>query len=643
MSSPSTASSACADPGAAFEADLPAAERHALGAHYTSTPDILKIVGPTITQPWQRRIDAARTTHEFEALHAELLNFHVLDPACGCGNFLVVAYRELLSLELQLLTRLGLLTPSIRLAQLHGLDIDPRAVELARATLRRLRKDPRDDSDPDIVATDALFSAWPEVSAIIGNPPFLDARRLAAERPDLDMAALRRAFPGVPGRADLCVYFFRKAHDHLRDGQRAGLVGTNTIRQNYSREGGLDHIINNHGTITNAVASQVWAGDAAVHVSIVNWIKAAHDGPCELTTQHGDASNSPRRTLTVRRISSSLSADTDVSSARPLAINARPFCFEGIQPGHRGFRLTAAERRALFHPDIVSPYMTGDDLLSGNFNDSPEYLIDFADRPLAEAQRYPELLAHLERTVLPDWRTNAAEEFRRTNRPTGEHQNRLQTWWQLKRPRPRLQHALLKMPRYIACSRVTKRPIFAFLDSFIKPDSSLTVFAAADDYTFGVLQSSIHWAWFQARCSTLKRDHRYTSNTVFDSFPWPQSPSPSIVKDIADAAVTLRATREHLMRANAWNLRALHRTLETSPALPLRSAQQALDVAVRAAYGIEEDEDTLTALLVRNHDLAGREADGQPITGPGLPSINKNAAQFITGDRIEISARPCVP
>jgi hypothetical protein len=61
MSSPSTASSACADPGAAHEASLPAAERHALGAHYTSTPDILKIVGPTIVQPWQRRIDAART------------------------------------------------------------------------------------------------------------------------------------------------------------------------------------------------------------------------------------------------------------------------------------------------------------------------------------------------------------------------------------------------------------------------------------------------------------------------------------------------------------------------------------------------------------------------------------------------------
>jgi hypothetical protein len=266
----------------------------------------------------------------------------------------------------------------------------------------------------------------------------------------------------------------------------------------------------------------------------------------------------------------------------------------------------------------------------------PEYLIDFADRTLAEAQRYPALLAHLERTVLPDWRANAEQEFRRTNRPTGEHQNRLQTWWQLKRPRPQLQLQLSKIPRYIACSRVTKRPIFAFLDSLIKPDSSLTVFAAADDYTFGVLQSSVHWAWFQARCSTLKRDHRYTSNTVFDSFPWPQSPSLKIIKTIADAAVALRATRDHLMRTNAWTLRTLHKLLETTPDLPLHAAQQALDAAVRAAYGIAEHDDILAALLAQNHELARREANDRPLTAPGLPPIFNSVDSFITGDRIEI-------
>lgn len=85
---------------------------------------------------------------------------------------------------------------------------------------------------------------------------------------------LRERYPGVPGRADYCVYWFRRAHDHLPKGGRAGLVGTNTIRQNDSREGGLDYIVAGGGTIIEAVSTQVWSGDAAVHVSIVNWVKA---------------------------------------------------------------------------------------------------------------------------------------------------------------------------------------------------------------------------------------------------------------------------------------------------------------------------------------------------------------------------------
>ena len=629
------------DLAARFEQSLDPGERHALGAHFTGEPDILKIVGPTIERPWRARIDAAPIA-ELSTLHAELLKFHVLDPACGCGNFLLVAYQALLRLESRLLARLGVPhTSRISLAQLHGIDINPDAARLARKLLHLARPaDSRDTGDPEIVVADALLCAWPEVSAIVGNPPFLDARKLTRERPDLDMGALRRAFPGVPGRADLCAYFFNKTHEHLREGQRAGLVGTNTIRQNYSREGSLDHILANGGTITDAVATQVWPSDAVVHVSIVNWIKGAYTGPCELATQLGDACTSPWRTQTVARISSSLTT-TDIATARPLASSRRPFCFEGIQPGHRGFRLTAAEYRRLRAEDlrideVVAPYMNGDDLLSDNFKDAPEYLIDLADWSLDEVTRiHPTLLAHLERTVLPDWRRNAEAERRNTDRPTGEHQNRLTRWWQLKRPRPVLQETLRGLTRYIACSRVTRRPIFAFIDSIIKPDSSLTVFAAADDYSFGVLQSSLHWAWFQARCSTLKGDARYTSNTVFDTFPWPQSPTPDLIRAVAHAAVELRQTRMRLMQQHGWSLRDLYRALETGAADPLRGAQDALDVAVRAAHGMPAD-DPLQFLLALNHALADRE-NTDPIQGPGLPHAS---AAFVTADRITIRDAP---
>lgn len=616
---------------AAYEASLAIADRHALGAHYTREPDIMRIVGPTIADPWSQRIDAAQTREQLKSLHIDLQNYHVLDPACGSGNFLYVAFQVLISLESDLLARIKTWAsdgpraastdlgpaPSLRISQLHGIDLDPRAAELARTTLRQLRA-AHDDSDADITVADALFAPWPPVSAIVGNPPFLDPRRLAAARPDLDLAALRRAFKNaIPGRADLCVYFFRKAHDHLRIGQRAGLVGTNTIRQNYSREGGLDHILANGGTITDAVTDQVWPGDAAVCVSIVNWIKGPHTGPCTLSTQRGDKLNSPWLHQSVRRISSSLSSATDVSQARTLLCNTRPFCFEGIQPGHRGFRLTAAEYQSLLRQDpgiseVVHPYLNGDDLLSGRHETSPEYLIDLTDHTHTN---YPVLLSHLERTVLPDWRHNAAKERQRTGRDTGEHQNRLRTWWQLKRPRTELQRALRGLPRYIACSRVTRRPIFASLSTTIKPDSSLTIFTAADDYTFGILQSSIHWSWFQARCSTLKGDPRYTSNTVFDTFPWPQAPSLADIQTIAAASLALRNLRTLLQKTHACDLRTLHK----HHAAALHPAQDALDAAVRSAYGISKGDDILAALLALNLETSRRESDHLPVLAPGLP------------------------
>ena len=90
--------------------------------------------------------------------------------------------------------------------------------------------------------------------------------------------------------------------------------------------------------------------------------------------------------------------------------------------------------------------------------------------------------------------------------------------------------ALAPLSRYIVCGRVTKRPIFEFISPKIHPNDALMVFPFEDDYSFGILQSSAHWIWFVQRCSTMKGDYRYTSNTVFDTFPWPQSPAAKSVR-----------------------------------------------------------------------------------------------------------------
>jgi type II restriction/modification system DNA methylase subunit YeeA len=136
-----------------------------------------------------------------------------------------------------------------------------------------------DNLDENIICSDALFMDWPAVDAIVGNPPFQSKNKMQKELGPAYLQTLRDTYPEISGRADYCVYWFRKTHGSLKTGQRAGLVGANTIRQNYAREGGLDYIVKNKGTIIEAVSSQPWSGEASVHVSIVNWLKGEDDGP----------------------------------------------------------------------------------------------------------------------------------------------------------------------------------------------------------------------------------------------------------------------------------------------------------------------------------------------------------------------------
>ncbi len=298
--------------GTLFEHSTEKGERHALGAHFTSPVDIMKIVGPTIVEPWRVQIEGAKTVKRLQELRQRMHGFTVLDPACGSGNFLYIAYREMKRLEARIHERICELSASVDPAQrvfgfvtasnFYGIDIIPFAVELAKVTMMIARKFaidelhitepalPLDNLDANFRVCDALIdpsgnpTAWPRVDAIIGNPPFLGAKRLKPEWGPDYVNAVRKAYPDVPGMADYCVYWFRRAHDHLSPctvddplGGRAGLVGTQNIRNNQSRVGGLDHIVRD-GTILEAVENQPWSGEANVHVSIVNWAKTQDTG-----------------------------------------------------------------------------------------------------------------------------------------------------------------------------------------------------------------------------------------------------------------------------------------------------------------------------------------------------------------------------
>ena len=87
--------------GTIFQQSMDANERHAYGAHFTSEADIMRIVIPTITRPWQEKIKSAGNMKDLLTLRGELMKFRVLDPACGSGNFLYVAYENSCALRLR--------------------------------------------------------------------------------------------------------------------------------------------------------------------------------------------------------------------------------------------------------------------------------------------------------------------------------------------------------------------------------------------------------------------------------------------------------------------------------------------------------------------------------------------------------------
>lgn len=658
--------------GSLFEGSMDKKERHSYGAHYTSEADIMQIVSPTIVRPWQEKIAKARTYDELLKLREELLNFRVLDPACGSGNFLYVAYRELKHIEMDIINRMKNEFPQkaerlfesgsslVSTKQFFGLDTNPFAVELAKVSLMLAKEVavkeeaqaeldlgidkalPLENLDQNILLADALFTEWPKADAIIGNPPYLGSRYIAKELGYDYASRIYEKYPDVPKMADFCTFWFRIAQDNLPVDGRAGLVGTNTIRQNESRVASLDYIVQNGGTITEAVATEVWSGDAAVHVSIVNWINGEQPGPKKILTQLGDSVGSEWKVDEIRVIPTSLSIAVDVSSAIDLQVNQTPkLCYVGQYPFNEGFLLEIPEAKVLLtrNPilaDVIFPYMTGRDLLE---NHGPtRFIIDFAQRDMLHAMQYPEAFVRVKERVMPTVLDKAEKEKLATGKETTRWTRMANRWWQFRDYQPGTIQAIAAVPRYIVCSRVTKRPVFEFVSRDIHPDNALVVFPLTDDYSFGILQSNIHWEWFRARCSTLKGDYRYTSETIFNTFPWPQKPSIESIRAIANASNTLRQLRNEWMRKLGASLRSLYRSLETPGSNPLRDAHEALDKAVHEAYGMNADEDVLEFLLKLNKKLAAKEAKGEKVVGPGLPEWVENLEEFVTEDCIAASS-----
>jgi type II restriction/modification system DNA methylase subunit YeeA len=474
--------------GTLFESSMGKEERHALGAHYTSEADIQKVVLPTIIRPWRERIEAANTLKDLLSLRQELINFKVLDPACGSGNFLYVSYRELKRLEAELLgkihqksTRAANLIGTMSLvktSQFYGIDIKPFAVELAKVTLmlaKKLALDeenhllnvaqmnlpldmdqalPLDNLDQNIRCDDALFCEWETVDAIIGNPPFLGGKHIRLVLGDKYVDRIFAKFPDVKDSVDFCTYWFRLAHNHLRVNCRAGLVATNSISQGKSRKAALDYITQNDGCIYDVISTQPWSGEAKVHISIINWLKTSETKELTYRIDHKIVPN----------ITSSLKAEVDVSQAVRLKANLN-LCFQGVIPVGKGFIVTESQVNKWIQSDpknceVLKLFSMGANLAQNPQGKPERWIIDFDNRSLEEVSDYLLPFDHVKKYVKPERESNREAIMR-------------EKWWRFKRTNEGMRKALASLPYCFAVPRVSKWSIFIpFLSNWLAGDKS---------------------------------------------------------------------------------------------------------------------------------------------------------------------------
>jgi type II restriction/modification system DNA methylase subunit YeeA len=604
--------------GNIFESATDKKKRHAHGIHFTSEVDIMQIVRPTISKYWEERIEAATTIPELSRLQMELQSYRVLDPACGSGNFLYIAYQELKRIEQLLLDKIaerrrspreqiemGFVTP----LQFYGIDNNPFAVELARVTLmigRKIAIDnfglhepalPLDSLDQNIFCQDALFTEWPKADAIIGNPPFLGGYRIRQELGDAYAKKVFTKFSDVQAQIDFSSYWFRLAHEHLGENCRAGLVATNSISQGKSRAATLDYITQNGGYIHEAVSTQPWSGEAVVHVSIVNWSKK------EPKTYYLD-------NHVVSKITSSLKATIDVSQACRLSANLNK-CFVGVEVVGKGFIVTEQQVKDWIQADpknqkVLKLFSMGGNLAQNPYGTPERWVVDFSDMPIEEVSDYNLPFEHIRIHVKPEREKNREAVLR-------------EKWWRFKRTNEALRTAIARFSYYFVVPRVSKWTVFITASSTWLPGDLNVVVASEDFYILGILSSQVHRLWVKAQSSTLEDRTRYTHRTCFETFPFPQTPSNKLVEQIRATAQQLHQYRTQQMETKQWGITQLYNKFFEEPTSQLFKLHAQLDKQVMQAYGFDASDDILEKLLELNLELAEKEKRGETVVGPWAP------------------------
>lgn len=648
--------------GSLFQGILDDRARRQQGAHYTSERDIMKVVHSLflddLRAEWTRiRADrSSRRRAASEAFLERLRGLRFLDPACGCGNFLVLAYRELRALETDVLKDLSALEggqtllPVVNVDQFYGIEIGDWPARIAEVALwlmdhqmNRLAAEqfavPFERlplrTAPNIAVGNALRLDWSDVlpcaqcSYVLGNPPFIGKQYRNPEQQN-DMALVWEGIKGT-GVLDYVTCWYVKAARYVAGTRIAvAFVSTNSISQG-EQVGVLWGYLFQRWPLKIHFAHRTFAwtsdarGKAHVHVVIVGFGAFDRDGKTifEYETLSSDPAATPAANISPYLVEGN---DICLTSRRSPICDVPAMSF-GSMPNDGGHFLFAKAGKAAFlaeEPDAATMFrrfVGAEEFLNG-IERWCLWLVDFQGGPVARLPRVKEVI----KAVQNHRRASDREATRKlADSPMLFGENRQPT------------------ERYILVPGVSSErrkyiPV-GFLAPTIIASNLVNVVAGADYWHLGVLSSAMHMAWVRIVAGRLKSDFRYSANIVYNNFPWPDQVSDRRRAAVAAAAEAMLELRvEHgdgrvgflptPPRAQSATLAELYDPLSMPAALAKAHAD--LDRAVERCYRPEPFQsdrervellfrryETLTAPLLPATPAAARRRDrGVRATGP---------------------------
>ncbi|MDB9465523.1 class I SAM-dependent DNA methyltransferase [Dolichospermum circinale] len=586
--------------GSMFQAVMNPTERRNLGAHYTSEKNIQKLIKPLFLDDLYLELEKVKSNRgKLQELHQKIANLYFLDPAGGCGNFLIITYRELRNLEIKILQALNKNGQQfiniqdiikVNVDQFAGIEYDEFAVRVAEVAMWLIDHQMNIQVSHEfgqyffrvpltksakIVHGNSLRIDWETVvekeklSFILGNPPFVGAMIMnAQQRNDID-----HVFHGEKGIGVLdyvCAWYIKAAKIIKNSQIKVGFVSTNSISQG-EQVAILWNILFNKYKIKIHFAHRTfkWSneakGNAAVHCVIIGF--ANFDITEKYISDYEDIQSEPL-TIKAKNINPYLVDGSDtIITNKSFPISNIPLMRFGSMPRDGGnliFTETEKEEFIKIEPQAekwIRPYTGAQEFING-YSRYCLWLVDISPK---ELKALPEVLK----------RVNKVKQFRLESKAvsTQKFATTPTLFCQIAQP----DTDYLLVPR-VSSERRKYIPIGFICKNIIGNDQVLLI-PNATLYLFGILTSEMHITWVKYVCGRLKSDYRYSNTIVYNNYPFPENVNDKQKQKVEIAAQAVLDTRAKYPDSS---LADLYDPLTMPP--DLVKAHQILDKAVDLCY-----------------------------------------------------------